>query len=367
MAIDQDLEKKNLEKLAGTDSIPRTARSSWASVWGASAERDDRASVLVTSAGDPARQMVAYRGRWTVHRDRDTRDWFLGGSPSVSSPRARALRQRTRPRSRAAAVSAGVHPGCRRLTGRVAAVVGGGSGMGRATALRLGAEGAHVCVADLSGAAADAVAAEVADAGGSAQGAAVDATDGDQLRAFYGAVESDQGRLHILHSQVGMAGAGGVEVSEADFQRAVDVNVKSAFYVATLGYALVKKAEGHGSITMTASTAALVGSPFSPLYSLTKGALTSFSRALALVGGPDGVRVNVICPGPVDTPMLPTFFGRDPGADVTDLMSSFIGSVPMGRPATPDEIADVVAFLASDDAGFVTGATIPIDGGLTAQ
>jgi NAD(P)-dependent dehydrogenase (short-subunit alcohol dehydrogenase family) len=77
--------------------------------------------------------------------------------------------------------------------------------------------------------------------------------------------------------------------------------------------------------------------------------------------------VNVICPGPVDTPMLPTFFGRDPGADMSDLMSTFIATVPLGRPATPEEIAGVVAFLASDDAGFVTGVTIPIDGGLTAR
>ena len=88
-------------------------------------------------------------------------------------------------------------------------------------------------------------------------------------------------------------------------------------------------------MTFTASTAALVGSPFSPLYSLTKGALTSFTRALALVGGPEGIRVNVICPGPVDTPMLPTFFGREPGADMADLMAGFIGLVPMGRPRRP--------------------------------
>jgi NAD(P)-dependent dehydrogenase (short-subunit alcohol dehydrogenase family) len=255
----------------------------------------------------------------------------------------------------------------RRLEGRVAAVVGGGSGMGRATALRLAAEGAHVYVADLSEQAAATVAKEIGEDGGSAAARQLDATDTAALRDFYDAVDREHGKLHVLHDQVGMPGAGGLDVSEDDFQRSIDVNVKSAFYVTTLGYELVKKADRKGSITMTASTAALIGSPFSPLYSLTKGALTAYARALALVGGPDGVRVNVICPGPVDTPMLPTFFGRDPGADMADLMHNFISLVPLGRPATPEEIAGVVAFLASDDAGFVTGVTIPIDGGLTAR
>jgi NAD(P)-dependent dehydrogenase (short-subunit alcohol dehydrogenase family) len=255
----------------------------------------------------------------------------------------------------------------RRLEGRVAAVVGGGSGMGRAVSLRLAEEGAVVHVADLSGGAAKAVVAEVEAAGGSARAHEVDATDNGALGELFGDIDRAHGRLHVLHNQVGMPGAGGIDVSVEDFDRSIDVNVKSAFYVATLGYELVKAADRKGSISMTASTAALVGSPFSPLYSLTKGALTSFTRALALVGGPDGVRVNVICPGPVDTPMLPTFFGRDPGADMQDLMAGFIGLVPLGRPASPEEIAGVVAFLASDDAGFVTGVTIPIDGGLTAR
>jgi NAD(P)-dependent dehydrogenase (short-subunit alcohol dehydrogenase family) len=83
------------------------------------------------------------------------------------------------------------------------------------------------------------------------------------------------------------------------------------------------------------------------------------------MGAPDNVRANVICPGPVDTPMLPTFFGRSAGADVSDLMSNFIALVPLGRPAQPEEVASVVAFLASDDSSFITGVTLPIDGGLT--
>jgi NAD(P)-dependent dehydrogenase (short-subunit alcohol dehydrogenase family) len=253
-----------------------------------------------------------------------------------------------------------------RLDGRVAAVIGGGSGMGRAIAKRLAAEGAHVYVADLNGDAAKAVAQEIADAGGAAQPEQLDATSVAELRAFFARIDEAHGKLHILHNQVGMPGPAGIDVSEADWQRNIDVNVKTAFYATSAGFELLKKA-GKGSLTYTASTSALVGSPFSPLYSLTKGALVAYARAMALVGAPHNIRANVICPGPVDTPMLPTFFGREPGADIADLMAGFIAAIPLGRAANPDEIAGVIAFLASDDAGFVTGVTIPVDGGQVAK
>ncbi len=115
----------------------------------------------------------------------------------------------------------------RRLEGRVAAVIGGGSGMGRAIALRLAGEGAHVHVADLSEDAAVAVADAVTTAGDSASGHQLDATDTAALRGFFATIEADHGRLHILHNQVGMPGAGGLDVAEDDFQRAIDVNVKT--------------------------------------------------------------------------------------------------------------------------------------------
>jgi NAD(P)-dependent dehydrogenase (short-subunit alcohol dehydrogenase family) len=254
-----------------------------------------------------------------------------------------------------------------RFEGRIAAVLGGGSGMGRAIAQRLAEEGAFVYVADLSADAAKQVTQEIVDAGGKGSAEQLDATDIEALKAFYARVDDQHGKLHVLHHQVGMPGPAGLDVSLADWQLNIDVNVKSAFYGTALAMDLLKRAEGKGSITMTASTSALIGSPYSPIYSLTKGALTAYTRALALVGAPDGIRVNIICPGPVDTPMLPQFFGREPGADISDLMNTFISFVPLGRPAQPAEIAGVVAFLASDDAGFVTGVTIPVDGGLVAK
>jgi NAD(P)-dependent dehydrogenase (short-subunit alcohol dehydrogenase family) len=254
-----------------------------------------------------------------------------------------------------------------RLEGRIALVIGGGSGMGRAISHRLASEGAYVHVADLSLDAAKTVSEEILAAGNEAQPEQLDATSIDELTTLFGRIDEQHGVLHIVHNQVGMPGPAGIAVSEADWARNIDVNMKSAFYGATLGFELLKKADKHASVTLTASSSALVGSPFSPLYSLTKSGLVGFGKALALVGAPDGIRVNVICPGPVDTPMLPQFFGRDPGANIDDLMANFMTLIPMGRAAQPEEIAGVVAFLASDDAGFVTGVAIPVDGGQVAK
>ena len=242
-----------------------------------------------------------------------------------------------------------------RYEGRIVLVIGAGSGMGRSAALRMGAEGGHVWVADIDEESAKAVAAEIAAAGGS------DATDTAALRELFSRIEREHGVLHAVHYQVGIPAAPGLDVDDDAWQLAMDVNMKSAFYSATLGFDLLEKAGGKGSVTLTA----IIGSPRSPLYSMTKGALLPLARSLAVIGGRRGIRVNVVAPGMVETPMLTSFFPGAEGKATSELMAGFRDTVPLGRGAQPEEIGSVIAFLNSDDASYVTGATIPVDGGAT--
>lgn len=252
------------------------------------------------------------------------------------------------------------------LEGRVAVITASGSGMGRAAALRMAGEGAHVVVADLRADAADETVDLIASAGGTSSAFTVDVSDVAQIEALMAHVADIHQRIDILYAHAGIPGAAGLDISEADYDHAATVNMKSAFFTVARAVPLLE-ASGNASVILTASTSGVVGSPFSPLYSLTKGALVTFGKSLALALAPK-VRVNVICPGPVDTPMLPLFFGREPGTDVKPLMKEFLEtSVPMLRPCQPEEIAEAALFLASDASSFVTGVALPVDGGLLAR
>jgi len=255
-----------------------------------------------------------------------------------------------------------------RLEGRVALVTAAGSGMGRAGAKRFAEEGAHVYVTDLDGDSAAETVAEIEAAGGSATARRLDVTDMDAIRALLDEIGRDRGVLHVLYNHAGTPGPAGLAAAAREWDLLVDVNMKSAYYATSYAADLLRKADGKASVIFTASVSALTGSPFSPLYSMAKGGIVAMVRALALALAADGVRCNAICPASVKTPMLRGFLDRKNEGLTEEQMAEFARqTIPLGRAATPEEIANVALFLASDESSFVTGVALPVDGGYTAR
>lgn len=254
------------------------------------------------------------------------------------------------------------------LENRVALITGAGSGMGRATALAMAAEGATVVVADWNLDGAKETVVLIGEGGvGAGEAYRIDVTDVAAVRAMFDHVGSAHGRLNVLFNHVGTPGPAGLEVDEDEFARTIDLNMKGAFYCTRYGEPLLREAAGQASVIFTSSISGVIGSLFSPLYSMVKSGIVGFTKALSLSLAPD-VRVNVICPGAVETPMLDGFFGRRPGDDARANVQTFVDtSVPLRRICTPEEVADAVVFLASDKSSFITGVTLPLDGGYTAR
>jgi NAD(P)-dependent dehydrogenase (short-subunit alcohol dehydrogenase family) len=249
----------------------------------------------------------------------------------------------------------------KRLADKVVVITGAGGGMGREAALLFSEEGARVCVADVDGHAAESAAAEARDA----FAVQVDVSDSDSVRRMYEATAERYGGIDVLYNNAGISPAddGSILETEPDaWQRVQDVNTKGVYLCCKHGIPHLLERGGGGSVINVASFVALLGAATSQIsYTASKGAVLSLSRELAVQFARQGVRVNALCPGPVETPLLLRIFGDDPAAYERRRIH-----LPMGRLAKPREIVNAALFLASDESSYVNGATFVVDGGLTA-
>jgi NAD(P)-dependent dehydrogenase (short-subunit alcohol dehydrogenase family) len=259
-----------------------------------------------------------------------------------------------------------------RLENKIGIVTAAASGMGRAGALRFAREGAAVGVADIDEAGVNALVAEITAAGGRAIALAGDLRQDTFAREIVRRTANACGGLDFVWNHVGHPGPAAIEgLDMADFELAMDLNLRSVL-VTTEAAIPEMRARGGGAFLFTASTSGLVGSQFSPVYSMAKFGVVGFVRALAKRLAPDNIRVNAVCPGPIDTPMLRVFVARPdqqqaPGEeDKEALIVRRSQQIPFRRTGRPEEIANAALFLLSDEASFVSGAALPVDGAATA-
>ena len=248
-----------------------------------------------------------------------------------------------------------------RFQDKVALVTGGASGIGRATAVLMAAEGAAMVVADVDEQAAQVVAREISDAGGRAIAIRCDVSDAAQAEAAVQRVVSEFGRLDVLFNNAGITRrATVVDLAEDDWDRVMAVNVKG-IYLMSRSAIPVLAASGGGAIVNTASGWGLAGGAKAAVYCASKGAVVLLTKAMAIDHAQQKIRVNCVCPGDTGTQMLQT-----EASQLGEQTESFMAEAadrPLGRIGSPDEIARAVLFLASDDSSFVTGTALVVDGG----
>jgi NAD(P)-dependent dehydrogenase (short-subunit alcohol dehydrogenase family) len=247
-----------------------------------------------------------------------------------------------------------------RLEGKVAVITGAAGGIGREAAILFSAEGASVCVADVDPEKGEGTAAECREAFFQQ----VDVAESDSVAAMYAATAERYGGVDVLYNNAGIMPADDSSVLETEvdaWQRVQDVNTKGVFLCCKHGIPYLLE-RGGGSVINVASFVALAGAATSQIsYTASKGAVLSLSRELAVEFARRGVRVNALCPGPVETPLLMRLFSETPGA-----LERRLVHLPMGRLAQAKEIAYGALFLASDESSYVNGSTFLVDGGLTA-
>jgi NAD(P)-dependent dehydrogenase (short-subunit alcohol dehydrogenase family) len=245
-----------------------------------------------------------------------------------------------------------------RMHGKTAVVTGAGSGLGRATALRLAVEGARVACADLEGARATETATAITKAGGEAIGLQVDVTDAAACERMIETTQRRFGAVTTLVNSAGIAGAAGAALTLEDWRHVLDVNLTGTWLAAHAAREALA-ASGHGSVTNLASIYGVTGGSRSPAYAASKGGVTNLTRQLALQWAP-AIRVNCVCPGHVETPLTATLMAEPAWRE------TMLRKYPLARFGHVDDVAAAILYLASDEASFVTGVALPVDGGYTA-
>ncbi len=251
-----------------------------------------------------------------------------------------------------------------RLQGKKAVVTAAGSGMGRAACVLFAREGAAIAAVDINAAAAQATAEAIHSSGGRAFAISADLADVDGCRHAVHDAADKLGGIDIFWNHAGEPGPAGIEqLDMVAYEHAMALNLRSGVVTVSEVVPYMRR-QGGGSVLFTASTSGLVGSAFSPIYSAAKAGLVGLTRSLALQLARDRIRVNVLCPGPTETPMLRGFTARD-GAEATHQsnLQAALASIPLGRLCQPLEVAYAALWLASDESSYITGVALPIDGG----
>lgn len=246
-----------------------------------------------------------------------------------------------------------------RLAGKACLVTGAGSGIGRETALRFAQEGGRVAAADLRASTAEETAAEI---GAGAIGVAVDVTSADSVAACVGHVVDAFGALDVVVNNAGVTIVGAAhDLDESEWDRELATNLKSVYLVSRAAWPHL--VERRGAIVNTASIAGLWAIPADAAYCASKAGVVMLTKCMALDGARDGVRVNCVCPGYTETPMIEGYFADQPDPEEARTFATRLH--PLGRLGSPRDIADAMVYLASDEARWVTGTALVVDGGLT--
>lgn len=251
-----------------------------------------------------------------------------------------------------------------RREGEVAVITGAGSGIGRETAKLFGVEGARVVVADVDEEGGRETAGLINEAGGEATFVRTDVTKEQQVIAMFESAESSYAKVSIIFNNAGRMIRGPVTEIDVDaFARVMTLNVTGVVLGCKHGVPALRR-NGGGTIVNTASAASLIGLPNASAYCASKGAVLQFTRAVAAEVVKDGIRVNAVCPGLIDTP----FYAPDiaAGADPEEFRAVNGARAPMGRMGQPQEIAEAVLYLASSSSSYCTGVALSVDGGITA-